>query len=38
MGAMVMLAVTGILPGKGPQAPIWVGECGGLVFVLAERA
>jgi hypothetical protein len=38
MGAMVMLAVTGILPGKGPQAPIWVGVCGGLVFVLAGGA
>jgi hypothetical protein len=38
MGAMAMLAVTGILPGKGARAPIWVGVCGGLVFVLAGGA
>ena len=38
MGAIVMLAVTGILPGKGARAPFWVGACGGLVFVLAGGA
>lgn len=38
MGAMVMLAVTGILPGKGAHEPIWVGACGGMVFVLAGVA
>jgi hypothetical protein len=38
MGAMVMLAVSGVLPGKGTHAPMWVGGCGGLAFVLAGGA
>ena len=38
MGAMAMLAVTGVLPGKGAQAPVWVGVCAALVFVLAGGA
>ena len=38
MGAMVILAVTGVLPGKGAQAPAWVVVCAGLVFVLAGGA
>ena len=38
MGAMVILAVTGVLPGKAAQAPVWVVVCAGLVFVLAGGA
>ena len=38
MGAMVMLAVTDVLPGKGARAPVWVGVCAGLVFMLAGGA
>lgn len=38
MGAFVMLSVSGILPGKGAHAPVWVGLCGGMVFVLAGAA
>jgi len=38
MGAMVTLNVSGVLPGKGARAPIWVGVCGGLTFMLAGGA
>jgi hypothetical protein len=38
MGAFAMLAVGGLLPGKGAGAPLWIGVAGGMVFVFAGGA
>lgn len=35
LGAMIMLAVAGVLPSKGGQAPAWVIACAAAIFVLA---
>jgi hypothetical protein len=38
MGALAMLAVSGFLPGKSANAPLWVGVAGGMIFVFAGGA
>ena len=38
MGALAMLAVSGFLPSRGANAPLWVGIAGGMIFVFAGGA
>jgi hypothetical protein len=38
MGGLAMLAVSGLLPGKGANAPLWVAVAGGMIFVFAGGA
>ncbi len=38
MGALAMLAVSGLLPAKSADAPLWIGVAGGMVFVFAGGA
>src|SRR3954454_9400315 len=35
LGALILLAVAGVLPSKGGDAPPWVVACAASVFVLA---
>ena len=35
LGATIMLAVAGVLPSKGGDAPAWIVACAAAVFVLA---
>jgi hypothetical protein len=35
LGALIMLAATGVLPSKGGDAPAWVVACAASIFVLA---
>jgi hypothetical protein len=38
MGALAMLAVSGLLPAKSADAPLWLGVAGGMIFVFAGGA
>ena len=35
LGGLILLAVAGVLPSKGEQAPAWVVACAAAIFVLA---
>src|SRR5258708_1610837 len=37
-GAMILALASGVVPSKGAHAPVWIGVCAGLLFLLAGGA